>query len=393
MSDKTIHQLSSPAEPGAIEGSPLHEVLRQPFMLGIFLPLQNGAWSQSNYPRGTGWSFEYNRALVTRADQLGFELGFGLSGWLPKGGHGGQQRYRENHLDPFIAAVGLAAVTRRIILAGTVHVLYRWHPLTFAKQLATADNVAGGRFGVNVVTGSSVAGARMFGIERSEHDLRYRQADEFIRIVKDLWQGDEALTYHGGWDLNEAFVSPRPRFGRPVLLSASSSEAGFEYGAEHSDIVFTSSPLGEQFEPSIEVLPAHVEAIKHRARARGREVKVIINATVITGASDADALAYYQAILSHADVESLESFDRENRASDSQAWVKHDARARAVGGHIHVIGSWDTVARKLAQLHEAGFDGVMLTFYDYIPEMELFATHIIPRLEAKGLRQPVDSSL
>lgn len=388
MTSRQLAALSSPAEPASIAGSPLHEALKQPFLLGIFLPLQNGAWSQSTYPRGTGWDFDYNRALVERADELGFELGFGLSGWLPKGGHGGKQRYRENHLDPFIAAVGLAATTRRIILAGTIHILYRWHPLMLAKQLVTANHVAGGRFGVNVVTGSSPDGARMFGIERAEHDQRYRQADEFVRLMKDLWLGEEALTYEGAWTMNEAYISPRPKYGRPILLSASGSAAGFDYGAEHSDIVFTSSPVGEQFDPSIEVLPAHVEEIKSRARARGRSVKVIINATVITGPTDEAARAYYDAILSHADEESLASFNREHKASDSQAWVKHDARARAVGGHIHVVGSWDTVADKLERLHAAGMDGVQLTFYDYMPEMELFATHIIPRLEAKGLRHP-----
>ncbi|TCL06212.1 LLM class flavin-dependent oxidoreductase [Sodalis ligni] len=388
MTRRTLEHLASPADPAQISGSPLDNVLQQPFLLGIFLPLQNGAWSQSNYPRGTDWTYEYNRSLVQRADELGFELGFGLSGWLPKGGHGGRQHYRENHLDPFIAAVGLVTATRRMILAGTVHVLYRWHPLMLAKQLVTANHVANGRFGVNIVTGSSAAGARMFGIDREEHDQRYRQADEFVRLMKDLWQGDDALTYDGTWKMDEAYISPRPRYGRPILLSASSSAAGFDYGAEHSDIVFTSSPVGERFEPAIAVLPEHVEAIKSRARQRGRAVKVIINATVITGPDDAAAQAYYDAILNAADEESLASFDRENRASDSQAWVNHDPRARAVGGHIHVVGSWDAVADKLERLHQAGIDGVQLTFYDYLPEMELFATHIIPRLEAKGLRTP-----
>jgi dimethylsulfone monooxygenase len=389
MATKTMGNLAIPSEPGSITGSPLHTILKQPFLLGLFLPLQNGAWSQSTYPRGTGWSFDYNRQLVKRADDLGFELGFGLSNWLPKGGFGGAQRYRENHLDPFIAAVGLAAVTRRILLAGTVHVLYRWHPVMLAKQLVTADHISGGRFGVNVVTGGTIEGARMFGIDRAEHDLRYQQADEFVRILKDLWVGAEGLTYRGSWNLDEAFISPRPAYGRPVLLSASGSAAGFDYGAEHSDIVFVSSPVGERYDLAIEALPAHVKDLKDRARAKGRSIKVIINTTVITGATDSDAAAYYHAIMNHADTESLRSFDAMHRARDSQAWAKHDAGARAVGGHLHVVGSWDAAAEKLERLHAAGIDGIQLTFYDYLPELELFATHIVPRLEARGLRHPV----
>jgi dimethylsulfone monooxygenase len=207
--------------------------------------------------------------------------------------------------------------------------------------------------------------------------------------MKELWLGEGPLTYHGTWDLNDAYMSPRPAYGRPLLLSASGSAAGFEYGAEHSDIVFVSSPVGERYDAAIEALPAHVNEVKDRARARGRSVKVLINATVITGPSEAEAMAYYDAILNHADLESLRSFAAIHRASDSQAWLEHDARARAVGGHLHVVGSWDGVAGKLQRLHAAGIDGVQLTFFDYLPELELFATHVVPRLEERGLRHPV----
>jgi dimethylsulfone monooxygenase len=389
MDIRRATEFRAPSEPGSIVDSPLAQVLQQPLLLGLFLPLQTGGWSQSTYPRGTGWSFDYNRQLVKRADDLGFELAFGLSGWLPKGGNGGEQHYRENHLDPFIAAVGLASVTRRILLAGTIHVLYRWHPMTLAKQLVTADHISRGRFGVNVVTGFSVEAARMFGLERGEHDSRYRQAGEFVSIMKDLWLGDGPLTHHGTWDLEQAYISPRPAYGRPVLLSASGSAAGFEYGAEHSDIVFVSSPVGERYDLAIEALPDHVKEVKDRARAKDRTVKVVINTTVITGSTEAEATAYYNSILNHADIESLRSFDAIQRAGDSQAWLKHDPRARAVGGHLHVVGSWDDVAEKLERLHAAGIDGIQLTFYDYLPELELFATHIVPRLEKRGLRHPV----
>jgi FMNH2-dependent dimethyl sulfone monooxygenase len=46
------------------------------------------------------------------------------------------------------------------------------------------------------------------------------------------------------------------------------------------------------------------------------------------------------------------------------------------------------VAGQLARLHEAGIDGVQLTFYDYLPELEYFGQEIVPLLEKAGLRQP-----
>jgi len=83
-------------------------------MLGLFLPIQNGGWSPSLLPRSTTWTFDYNAALTLQAEKLGFDLVFGLAQWLGKGGHGGQQRYRETSLDPFIAVSALSAVTSRI---------------------------------------------------------------------------------------------------------------------------------------------------------------------------------------------------------------------------------------------------------------------------------------
>jgi len=54
---------------------------------------------------------------------LGFDLVFGLAQWTPKGGHGGETRYREISIDSFMIVSALAAVTLRILLISTIHVL------------------------------------------------------------------------------------------------------------------------------------------------------------------------------------------------------------------------------------------------------------------------------
>jgi hypothetical protein len=77
---------TSPAE---FSDSPLSRVLRQPLILGLFLPVQSGGWSASLLPRTTDWTFDYNAALTKRAEQLGFDLVFGLAQWTSKGGYGG----------------------------------------------------------------------------------------------------------------------------------------------------------------------------------------------------------------------------------------------------------------------------------------------------------------
>ena len=65
--------------PGDDAGSPLSQVLRQPFMVGLFLPIQSGGWTPSTLPRTTSWTFDYNAALTRRAEELNLDLVFGLS--------------------------------------------------------------------------------------------------------------------------------------------------------------------------------------------------------------------------------------------------------------------------------------------------------------------------
>ncbi|MFB9277158.1 LLM class flavin-dependent oxidoreductase [Cohnella cellulosilytica] len=378
-------------EPQNHPDSPLSRAFAQPLMLGLFLPLQTGGWSQSTLPRGTDWTFEYNARLTQQAENLGFDVAFGLSQWLPKGGFGGETGYRENFLDPFVSAVALASVTRRILLMGTIHILYGpWHPMHLARFLATADHISGGRFGANIVTGYAENEPRMFGMTRAEHDLRYAQSSEFTQICNALWSGVDNLTYQGQfYALENAYVSPRPRYGRPVLATASGSPAGFDYASRYSDIVFVSSPAGEKLADALPKLPAHVATVKEAAAARGRQVRVIINPTIIVRPTREEAYAYYQSIMDHADLGAIRNFSSRHAAGDSQSWLEHSARGRAVGGHLHIVGSPEEVAEQLRQLHASGIDGIQITFYDYEPELAYFGESVIPLLEQIGLRHPV----
>src|SRR6476619_7498812 len=126
MPDDPGHRTA--AAPVKIPDSPFSRVIRQPLILGLFLPVQSGGWSASLLPRTTDWTFDYNAALTHRAEELGFDLVFGLAQWTSKGGYGGISKYREDSLDPFIAVTALSAITERILLISTVHVRPRQDP-------------------------------------------------------------------------------------------------------------------------------------------------------------------------------------------------------------------------------------------------------------------------
>jgi FMNH2-dependent dimethyl sulfone monooxygenase len=374
--------------------SPLSRASRQPLLLGVFLNLQD--INVSNYPTTNTWTFDYNVEIVHQAEALGFELAFSRTQWLPKGGYDGSAS-----LDAFVALGAMAAVTKSILLISTMHVLYGpLHPLHIAKYGATLDHIAKGRWGINIVTGHRAVEHEMFGWQRIEHDKRYEMAGELFDVVNSLWGETENLSYEGKvspWKLENAWITPKPLYGRPVLVNATGSPAGIEFAASYSDLVFITSPGGAHIESALETLPDHIKVIKEAAKKKGRVIKTVINPIIVSRDTPEEAEAYAQSIADgKPKQDSKATFGNTNAKawdSDAHAWRgRKDARHKqglGIGGNIEIIGSPQQVVEQLAALHAIGIDGVQLCFYDFQLDLEYFGDKILPLLKEAGLRVEV----
>ncbi|MEO8559153.1 MAG: LLM class flavin-dependent oxidoreductase [Rhodospirillales bacterium] len=367
--------------------SPLERLKAQPFILGLFLPTQSGGWTPSLAPRGTSWDYDYNAKLTVRADELGFDLVFALAQWLGKGGYGGKSHYREQTIDPLITTAGLASLTRNIVLISTVHVLYGWHPLHLAKMGATIDHMSGGRWGLNVVTGYVPTEAPMFGLEHPEHDKRYVIAAEFLDAMQQLWHSDVNITFDGAhYQMKDAFVTPKPRFGRPIVVNAGSSDAGLDFAARHSDLLFITSPAGAEFGAAVASLPAFNAHIKARGAEMGRKVTTIINPHIICRETEKEARDAYRAIADQEDAEAVDNLMQSFTKGDNKSFRGHKRDQRIVGGNIQMIGTPEQIVDGMLRLKRAGCDGVQVNFFDFEPDIEFFGNRILPLMRQAGLR-------
>lgn len=364
--------------------SPLSQALRQPLMLGLFLNMQD--IRITNFPTSNTWTFDYNLALVQQAEALGFDLAFSRTQWLPKGGYDG-----DASLDSFIALGAMAAATKSILLISTIHVLYGpLHPLHLAKYGATLDHIAKGRWGINIVTGHRPVEHEMFGRPQIEHDQRYELAGELFEVLDTLWHSQENISYEGrhGWKIKDGYITPKPLYGRPVLVTATGSEAGIDFAARHSDLVFVTNSSGAGITEVLEDLPAHVAQVKARAAEQGREVKVIINPIVVSRDTEAETRAYLEGITGNKIASAFGS--HRAYASDAHAWRGRNEGTRntglGLGGNIEIVGTPDQVVEQLAALKAAGIDGVQLNFHDFAVDLTHFGEQILPRLKAAGLR-------
>lgn len=367
--------------------SALERAKRQPLMLGLFLPIQNGGWTISTAPRGTDWSFVYNARLIVQAEEAGFDLVFGLAQWLGSEGHGGATQYRKNTIDPLLVTSGVAALTRNIMLISTVHVLYSWHPLHLAKLGATMDHMTGGRWGLNLVTGFRPNEIDMFGLDPIPRDERYVRAAEFTDMLDALWRAEEDISWSGDyWSLKDAYVSPKPVHGRPILVNAGSSEAGLAYAAKYSDLIFITSPGGAEIGAALETLPAHTAKIKALAAEQGREIRTIINPHVICRDTESEVEEVCQAIIDGEDAPAVDSLVGTMRAGDQASWRGHERRQRIIGGNIQIFGTPEQVVEQFAALKDAGCDGLQINFFDFAPDLAYFTDNVLPLMHQAGLR-------
>jgi alkanesulfonate monooxygenase len=182
-------------------------------------------------------SWEHARGVALRADEAGFD-----NLLLPSNYATG--------IDSVSFAAGIAPLLRQLHLLVAVRMGEMWPP-QLARQLATIDEMLGGRLTINIIS-SDLPG------EQLDSAPRYARTLEIMQVLRDLLDGKSV-------DVRGAFLSltldpPRIRTvgGCPPFYFGGLSEAARDVAAQAAD-VFLMWP---------DTMPA-VEAVIADMRARG----------------------------------------------------------------------------------------------------------------------------
>jgi alkanesulfonate monooxygenase SsuD/methylene tetrahydromethanopterin reductase-like flavin-dependent oxidoreductase (luciferase family) len=356
--------------------------------LGLFGSNVSSGRSYNTAPERWEASWQNNVQLAQLADAAGLECIVPIARWK---GYGGDSNPNGEGWESITWACGLLAATRRLNVFATVHVPLI-HPIVAAKQMATADHIGQGRFGVNVVCGWNEDEFRMFGVTKKEHEARYEQGAEWWTVVNRIWSGGEPFDFEGEhYQLREVEGSPLPYGNRaPIMMNAGSSPSGRAFAIRYSDLHFDGVRRPED---SID----RIAETKRLARQAGRSVQVWTPIGVVCRPTRHEAEAFTQHIIDHADLgavghlQTMHARDAEGRTDDESAFrrsgegpIERQVLAR---GNFCAIGEPDWVAQQLLRLHEVGFDGLVLNFVNYLDEFPYFAEEVLPRLEHAGVRE------
>ncbi len=109
--------------------------------------------------------------------------------------------------DPFVSLAAAAAVTERIKLATGICLVTQRDPFNCAKEVATLDQISGGRVIFGIGAGWNEPELRNHGTDPS---TRFRLMRERVEAMKALWTSDEA-EYHGRLvDFGPTWQWPKP---------------------------------------------------------------------------------------------------------------------------------------------------------------------------------------
>lgn len=350
------------------------------FLLGTFASNCGGGMTVSQLPDRWQATWENNLALAQLLDDAGIDFMLPIARWV---GYRGETDFHGYVLETMTWAAALLAKTNNINVFATIHTVAN-HPVVVAKQIATLAQMSGNRVGLNIVAGWNKPEYDALGLNLpDDHETRYGYAQEWFNVIRKLWDHDERFDWSGKYfNLKQVHGTPRPDAHPPIFNAAGSSQ-GREFASCNADFLFT---------PAMELERSRKELkeLKAQAKAAGRDVNVMTFSHVICRPTQAEAEAEWQHILDNADtgaVDNLVNLQFAHAHSFPHELLEQIRERMTVGhGGFPLVGTPEKVADLICALHEVGFRGTTLSFFDYVKEFPYFRDEVLPLLKARGIR-------
>ncbi|MGI3782534.1 MAG: LLM class flavin-dependent oxidoreductase [Janthinobacterium lividum] len=330
--------------------------------------------------------------------------------------------YASSSYDPFGVAAAISQYTERVrpIIALRPNTAY---PTVAAKALATLDQLSDGRATVHIISGGSDAEQAREG-DRLAKDERYARAEEYVQILRKVWQSDQPFDHHGTYYSFEDFRSDfRPVRGTiPVSVGGSSPEA-YRVGGALGDI------FGLWGEPLADTRQ-QIDAVNEQARLAGRTDRPRIWVTFRPIIAPTEDLAWEKAHRTLAALEGAQTQAAQAEAAqrhgtgsgapqnvgsqrlldiaargelhDRALWTPTATATGARGASTALVGTPETVAQAILDYVDLGADLISIRGYDNFNDAIDYGRYLLPlvrselahrdataaRTEASAVRRP-----
>ncbi len=415
---------------------------RTKFHLGYFTKFGATSWPGDGKEFGSQWTDgSYHKELAKILEAAKFDFIFFEDSLIVGDRYAGSMELDLKNatlspkLDPLPLLPLMAQETSHIGLVATASTTF-YPPYLLARLLSTIDSLTKGRAGWNMVTSSERNAALNFGMDKLlPPTQRYDIADEFVELVKQLWDSWEegalvadtetgvyvdhtkvhTVDFEGKHFRSRGPLNTlRSPQGYPVLAQAGASERGREFSSKNAEVVLGMMTGG------VPGMKAYRDDIRQRAEKQGRnpdDIKVFfltpVNIYPDGGQPPEMTEEEKQASFEHNIVMASSSLDVDFSLYDVDAPVPQDIVA---GGHTSALehmkkagreegkslrdlfstgigasgmdfsGTPDEVAEKMmAVMDEVGGDGFLIEGSGYNRQLPDLVNEVIPALQKAGV--------
>ncbi len=312
--------------------------MARPIRFGVTLPQIKRTWAEA-------------AAVAQEVDRLGFD-----SMWVCDHVYGVPMPTLPI-LEAWTLLAAVAAVTQRAELGTLVTPPFFRNPAVLAKQVATVDQIAGGRTILGLGAGWFATEFEAYGCPFPSLRERLRALEESAAAVKRLWT-EERVTFAGRWvKLDDAIAEPKPVRRPPILIGGGGERTLMGIAARHADVwnnlAVHQPELGRK-----------VEALRRRCAEVGR---------------DPDSIEVSQQCL--VVIADTEEAARTALARAQQLYGGH------LGAHLEEHGIWGTPEQVIERLRRHAALGCTLFVIEFFGRdtrvpARLFAERVLPAFRA-----------
>ncbi|KAL7421106.1 hypothetical protein Q5752_003990 [Cryptotrichosporon argae] len=303
--------------------------------------------------------------------------------------------YHSGGLDPFTQGAFIAAKTKKlkIIIALRPNTMA---PTTAAKQLATLDQLSGGRAVVHFIAGGSDDEQAREGDFLPKQE-RYARLEEYIQILRRAWSSPAPFDHDGKYYQFKGFAnSVQPVNGHiPVSVGGSSDDA-YRIGGALADIF---GLWGEPLKETKEQIDRIYAAADAAGRPKAERPRIWVTFRPIV--AETEELAWAKA---HATLDTLKSqraagngkapadapppqnvgsqrlleIAKRGEVQDRALWYPTVTATGARGASTALVGSYQTVIDSIVDYVDLGCDLISIRGYDNFNDAVDYGRYILP---------------
>ena len=266
-------------------------------------------------------------------------------------------------------------------------------PTLAARQLATIDQLSGGRVAVHIITGGAdeeMARDGDVGLNKAE---RYARTDEYLDVLKQEWTAARPFDHKGRfYEVRQGFAAIKPD-NLPVFFGGSSPEA-IEVAGRNADVY---ALWGE----TLEQVGESLRQVRSAAAKHGRKPGFSLSLRPVI--ADTEEAAWKKA----RDIEDQVRSAREaaglptsghrppndgsrrlletatGNRRDARLWTGVAALTGAAGNSTGLVGTPEQVADAMLAYYDIGIDHFLIRGFDPLGDAIDYGQFLIPLVRQK----------